>query len=80
MVQETTEKIRIIRKRIKTAKSRQKVYADQCRRPLKFAEGDKVFLNVTSMKGVMRVGRRNKLDPRYVGPFEILERIGPLSY
>ena len=80
MVQETIEKIRTIRKRMKAAQSRQKVYADQRRRPLEFTEGDKVFLKISPMKGVMRIGKRNKLGPRYVGPFEILERIGPLAY
>ena len=80
IVQETTEKIRIIRKRMKAAQSRQKTYADRRRRPLEFAEGDKVFLKISPMKGMIRVGKRNKLDPRYIGPFEILERIGPLAY
>ena len=65
---------------MKAVQSRQKAYADQHRRPLEFAEGDKVFLKVSPMRGVMRIGRRNKLGPRYVGPFEILERIGPLAY
>ena len=50
IVQETTEKIQIIRKRMKTAQSRQKTYADWHRRPLEFAEGDKVFLRISPMK------------------------------
>jgi len=80
MVQETTEKIRTIRKRMRAAQSRQKAYADQRRRPLEFTEGDKVFLKISPMKGVVRIGKRSKLGPRYVGPFEVLERIGPLAY
>ena len=80
IVQETTEKIRIIRKRMRAAQSRRKTYADRRRRPLEFAEGDKVFLKISPMKGMVRGGKRNKLDPRYIGPFEILERIGPLAY
>ena len=75
-----TMKILMIRKRIKTAQSRQKAYADRYRRPLEFAEGDKVFLKVSPMKGIVRTGRRNKLYPRYIGPFEILKRVGPLVY
>ena len=53
LVQETTEKIQIIRKRMKAAQSRQKTYADRRRRPLEFAEGDKVFLRISPMKGVI---------------------------
>ncbi|KAL5574805.1 hypothetical protein UlMin_016504 [Ulmus minor] len=59
---------------MKTAQSRQKSYADRRRRPLEFKEGDMVFLKVAPMKGVMRFGKKGKLSPRYIGPFEILER------
>ena len=48
--------------------------------PREFAIGDMVFLKVSPMKGVVRIGKSNKLYPRYAGPFEILERIGPLAY
>ena len=47
---------------------------------MEFAEGDKVFLKVSSMKDIVGTGGRNKLDPRYIWPFEILERVGPLAY
>ncbi|KAL5538486.1 hypothetical protein UlMin_044642 [Ulmus minor] len=63
-----------------TAQSRQKSYADRRRRPLEFKEGDYVFLKVAPMKGVMRFGKKGKLSPRYIGPFEILERIGRVAY
>ncbi|KAL4010611.1 hypothetical protein IC575_030113 [Cucumis melo] len=63
-----------------TAQSRQKSYADGRRKDLKFDVGDKVFLKVAPMKGVLRFERRRKLSPRFVGPFEILERIGPVAY
>ena len=62
------------------AQSRQKAYADNRYRPLKFEVGDKVFLKVSPMKGVRRTGSKNKLASRYVGPFEILDRIGPVAY
>jgi len=65
---------------MKAAQSRQKAYADNCRRPLEFEVGDKVFLKVSPMKGVRRPGNKNKLVPRYVGPFEIFDRIGPVAY
>ncbi|KAL4028439.1 hypothetical protein IC575_011636 [Cucumis melo] len=61
-------------------KSRQKSYADMRRKDLEFDEGDKVFLKVAPMKGVLRFERRGNLSPRFVGPFEILERIGPVAY
>ncbi|KAL5578475.1 hypothetical protein UlMin_020174 [Ulmus minor] len=65
---------------MKTAQSRQKSYADRRRRPLEFQVGDLVFLKVAPMKGVMRFGKKGKLSPRYIGPFEILERIGKVAY
>ncbi|KAA0055519.1 ty3-gypsy retrotransposon protein [Cucumis melo var. makuwa] len=64
----------------KTAQSRQKSYADVRRKDLKFDVGDKMFLKVAPMKGVLRFERRGKLSPRFVGPFEILKRIGPVAY
>ncbi|KAD4180288.1 hypothetical protein E3N88_28879 [Mikania micrantha] len=58
----------------------QKSYADRRRKPLEFQVGDRVLLKVSPWKGVVRFGKKGKLAPRYVGPFEILERIGPLAY
>ncbi|KAL5575189.1 hypothetical protein UlMin_016888 [Ulmus minor] len=80
IVQKTVDIVEKIRQQMKTAQSRQKSYADRRRKPLEFAIGDKVFLKVAPMKGVMRFGKRGKLSPRFVGPFEILERIGDLAY
>ncbi|XP_052111552.1 uncharacterized protein LOC127742869 [Arachis duranensis] len=62
------------------AQSRQKNYADQRWKPLEFEEGDHVFLKVTPTTGVGRVIKARKLNPRYIGPFQILERIGPVAY
>ncbi|KAL0560351.1 hypothetical protein IC582_000752 [Cucumis melo] len=80
LVQSTNEAIQKIRPRMHTAQSRQKSYADVRRKALEFEVGDKVFLKVAPMRGVLRFERRGKLSPRFVGPFEILERIGPVAY
>ena len=80
IVQESSEKIKIIRERLLVAQSRQKSYADRRRRPLEFAEGDLVFLKVSPKKGIIRFGKKGKLDPRYVGPFEVVQRIGEVAY
>ncbi|GJW39752.1 putative reverse transcriptase domain-containing protein [Tanacetum coccineum] len=80
IVQETTEKIVQIKERLKTARSRQKSYADKRRKPLEFQVGDRVLLKVSPWKGVVRFGKKGKLAPRYVGPFEIVECVRPVAY
>ncbi|GJV86665.1 reverse transcriptase domain-containing protein [Tanacetum coccineum] len=77
IVQETTKKIVQTKERLKTARSRQKSYADKRRKPLEFQVGDRVLLKVSHWKGVVRFGKKGKLAPRYVGPFEIVEHVGP---
>ncbi|GJU83498.1 putative reverse transcriptase domain-containing protein [Tanacetum coccineum] len=70
-----------LRDRMQAARDRQKSYADKRRRPLEFEVGDKVMLKVAPWKGVMRFGKRGKLNPRYIGPFRIIERIEiPVAY
>ena len=80
LILETTEKVTQIRERLQAARDRQKSYADQRRKPLEFQVGDRVMLKVSPWKGVIRFGKRGKLNPRYIGPFRILERIGPVAY
>jgi len=65
---------------MRTAKSRQKSYADVRRKSLEFEVGDPVFLKVAPMKVVLRFGHKGKLSPKFIGPFEILERVGPVAY
>ncbi|GJU06430.1 putative reverse transcriptase domain-containing protein [Tanacetum coccineum] len=80
IMQETTEKIIQIKERLKTARSRQKSYADKRRKPLEFQVRDRVLLKVSPWKRVVRFGKKGKLALRYVGPFEIVERVGPVAY
>nr|GEY90500.1 hypothetical protein [Tanacetum cinerariifolium] len=80
LVMKTTEKISQIKDRLKAARDRQKSYADQRRKPLEISVGDHVLLEVSPWNGVVRFGKKGKLAPRYVRPFEINERIGPVAY
>ncbi|GJT29214.1 putative reverse transcriptase domain-containing protein [Tanacetum coccineum] len=80
LVQETTEKISQIKDRLKAARDRQKSYADKRRKPLEFSVGDYVLLKVSPWKGVVRFRKKGKLTPRFVGPFEIIEKVGPMAY
>ncbi|GJU39328.1 putative reverse transcriptase domain-containing protein [Tanacetum coccineum] len=80
IIHETTEKIIQIKKRIQAARDRQKSYTDRRRKPLEFEVGDKVMLKVSPWKGVIRFGKREKLNPRYIGPFKILAKVGTLAY
>ena len=80
LVQQTKEKIEVIRKRLVATQNRQRKYADQHRRNTEFEIGDLVLLKVSSWKGVLRFGKKGKLSPRFIGPFEILKRTGKVAY
>ena len=80
IVQDTTEKVNMIRERLKIENDRQKSYADNRRRDLKFEMGDQVFLRVSPWKGILRFGKRGKLSPRYIGPYEIIDKVGEVAY
>nr|GEW61092.1 putative reverse transcriptase domain-containing protein [Tanacetum cinerariifolium] len=80
VVQETTEKIIQIKQRMQADRDRQKSYADLKRKPMEFQVGDKVMLKVLPWKGVVRFGKQGKLNPRYVGPFNVLERVRDVTY
>ena len=79
LVQVTNEMVQKIRARMCTAQSRNKYYAYVRRRRLEFEVGGMVFLRVVPMKGVLRFGRKGKLSQRFIGPFEILDRTGPVA-
>ena len=80
LIQETVDKIQIVKKCLKAAQDRQKSYVDKYRREMKYDVDEKVFLKVLPWKGIIRFNRQEKLSPRYIGPYEILERVGPLAY
>ncbi|GJS03292.1 putative reverse transcriptase domain-containing protein [Tanacetum coccineum] len=70
----------LIKDRLKVARDRQKSYADKRRKPLEFSVGDYVLLKVSPWKGVVRFRKKGKLAPRFVGPFEIIKKVGPVAY
>ena len=80
IIVQTVKKVKVIRERFKAAQNRQKQWADLSRRLLEFEAGDKVFLKIFPMRGVIRFGSRGKLGPRLIGPFEVLERLGEMAY
>ena len=80
LIRDTSEKVSLIRQRLVTAQSLQKSYADVRRRPLELEIEDHVFLKVMPKRGVARFGKRGKLSPRFIRPFEILERISTVAY
>ena len=80
LVKDTEEKVQIIQQRLKAANDRQKSYANLKRKDIEFEVGDKVFLKVSLWKKILRFGRKGKLSPRFIGPYEILERVGLIAY
>ncbi|XP_076932647.1 uncharacterized protein LOC143598275 [Bidens hawaiensis] len=80
LVQETTDRIAQICQNLHAARSRQKSYADKRCKPLKFSVGDFVLLKASPWSGVVRFGKKGKLAPCFVGPFEIIDRVGPVAY
>ena len=80
LIYKTLEKVHILRNRLQVAYSRQKSNADHRRRDLEFEKFDKVYLQISPTKGVVIFGNKVKLSPRYVGPYEILQRICKVAY
>jgi hypothetical protein len=77
---EAEEKVKQIHANVLTAQSRQNSYTDKRRHPLEFEVGDHVYLRVSLMKGVRRFDIKEKLPPRYIGPYPIIDKYGPMSY
>nr|GEZ85466.1 putative reverse transcriptase domain-containing protein [Tanacetum cinerariifolium] len=80
MIEVTNAKVAVAKEKLKEARTRQKSYADKHRRSLEFQPGDRVFLKVSPARGVRRFGIKDKLSPRFIEPFEILDRVGEVSY
>ena len=72
--------MKVIWDSLKAASDRQKSYADLKRKDIEFQIGDKVFLKVPPWKKILRFSRKGKLSPRFIGSYEIIERIGPVAY
>jgi hypothetical protein len=80
MIRQTTAKVKMIQEKMKASQDRQKSYHDRKKRAVEFQEGDHVFLRVTPMTGVGRALKSKKLTPRFIGPYQILKRIGDVAY
>ena len=79
-IQETEENVKMIRERLKVVADRQKSYADLKRKDIKYEISEKVFLKVSPWKKVMRFGKKGKLSPRFIRPYEVIEKVGPVAY
>ena len=80
LVQITLEKVKIVRDNLKKARDRQKSYAENCHIDLQFEIGDQVFLKISPWKVVLRFRKRGKLSPRFIGPYEIVSKVGRVAY
>ncbi|KAG8501103.1 hypothetical protein CXB51_003181 [Gossypium anomalum] len=80
LIKETEEKVKVIQDCLKAASNRQKSYADLKRKEIEYRVGDKVFLKVSPWKKVLRFGQKGKLSPRFIGPYEVIEKVGPVAY
>nr|GFD47656.1 putative reverse transcriptase domain-containing protein [Tanacetum cinerariifolium] len=80
MIEVTNAKVAVAKEKLKEARTRQKSYADKHRRALKFQPGDHVFLKVSPARGIRHFAIKGKLSPHFIGPFEILDRVGEVSW
>ena len=79
-VKDTEAKFQVIQQRLKATSDRQKSYADLKMKDIGYEVDDKVFLKVSPLRKVLRFGKKGKLSPRFIGPYEVLEIIEPVAY
>ena len=72
LIQETEEKVKMIREGLKVSNDRQKSYVDMKIKDIRYEIGEKVFLKVSPWKKVMRFGKKGKLNPIFIGPYEVI--------
>ena len=80
LVQETEENVKMIRERLKVVADRKKSYVDLKRKDIQYEIGEKVFLKVSPWKKVMRFGKKGKLSPKFIGPYEVIKKVGLVAY
>ena len=80
LIQEIEENVQMIKEILKVSVDRQKSYADLKRKDIQYEISEKVFLKVSPWKKVMRFGRKGKLSPRFIGPYEVIEKVGSVAY
>ena len=80
VVQETTERVKMIQEKMRASQSRQKSYHDKWRKDIEFPVGDHVFFRVNPVTSVGCALMCRKLTPGFVGPFEIIEKVGIVAY
>ena len=79
-MKDTEEKVQIIKQRLKAASDRHKSYTDLKIKDIEYEVGDKVFLKVSPWRKLLRFRKKGKFSPRFIGPYEILERVRPVAY
>ena len=72
--------MKVIRERLKVATDRQKSYVDMRRKDIRYEISEKVFLKASPWKKVIRFWENGKLSPRFIGPYEVIEKVGPMAY
>jgi hypothetical protein len=80
MLKEMEQQVIQIKQNLKVAQNRQKSYTERKRTPREFKTGDQVYLRFRPRKSSLRMGACSKLEPRYCGPFEVIDKVGPVAY